>query len=269
MNRGFPILLVMVVAGCSSDAPTETDLGCEGPGPAIEDCARGYFFAECGGTGEPKLACADRGDARDECYWFSGGCVARGFSPTTCPADDVCCHDASSGDRGWPYPESKFPGVYERLYAFGLGPWDRTRAMNVDVEIDPTLTAAGNAWTTCDEVPSLSGASPCEAPEPGYSSGTLGATLVLLSQSSGLFGWNPLIEIDPMTQRARVCAYRYTDVSQLSCTVSDAVCADAGTVTLTRLPSTDAEIAGVGVAVEVTFEGTYGFAGSFTLPSAP
>lgn len=255
-------------AGCGAGdgAAPDADLGCEGTPPVIEDCPRGFFFAECGGAGEPRLACARRDDGGwGDCYWFTGGCVASGFTPSTCDADYVCCHE------GWPYPDGDFPDVRSSLreLLYGSGgpvPWDRARAMDLPVAIDPALAAAVvPAWSCEGPGPAGEGPGPCEYP--GEAIATLGATLSITSQyRTTASGWNPLIEIDLATRRARVCAWFYTDVPQQSCTSPGVLCADAGTVTLSRLPTTDAELPGLSIALDVTFASGYHFAGSFAMP---
>jgi hypothetical protein len=62
-------------------------LGCDG-GPELSTCFQGAFFADCGGDSGPRYACTTK-----DCRWFVGGNIASGYSSSTCPVDDICCHD--------------------------------------------------------------------------------------------------------------------------------------------------------------------------------
>src|SRR5687767_8928731 len=101
-----------MVVGCGT-AP-EGD-PCPGEPPAFDQCYAGYFFADCGGDGDPRFACSpDHG-----CRWFQDGCVAVGFEASPCPADDICCVD------DWPFADGAYPAAWRSLYGLGTAPWRR------------------------------------------------------------------------------------------------------------------------------------------------
>src|SRR5262245_54408039 len=179
----------LVVAACGgSESPP--DDGCPGPQPALADCFAGNFFADCGGDGEPRLACSDT----EGCMWFSGGCVAAGFEASSCPADDICCHD------DWPYPDpgSDYVVLARWFYTLGTAPWDRTTSTTLSVSIDPSLVVA-DSDITCDGPDlGLELRNPCSDPE-GYGSFFLTPDTLLVesSHTSGIVGWSAQIEVVP------------------------------------------------------------------------
>lgn len=163
--RGW-LLLASLVAACegdasapdaapadaaAADAPDDAapivvpPVTCEGPRPAsLDDCAFvGDGFAECGGSGDPRLACAGYGD----CKWFLGGCVPASHEPSPCLVGDACCVD------GFPLPlagdECDWLFIGEEIRARAGAVWDRTREANVEVRVDPTLSAPAEPALTC------------------------------------------------------------------------------------------------------------------------
>ncbi len=117
--------LAVAVAGLlASCAPDDRIL--------LEDCDVGLYWADCGGNGEPLLACErDTGD----CRWFSGGVTARGHAVSDCPTTDPCCHDF------WPFTDFGPGGdllnrVRDQMAIHVLGPV--TRESSVEVVFDLT-----------------------------------------------------------------------------------------------------------------------------------
>lgn len=220
--------VLAVLAACSGDAE---DGGCPGGvAPPLSSCVAGELFADCGGTGAPRLACSTA-DAR--CSWFTSACVAEDYRASSCPADDVCCEA-----NDWPFPGVDFHyELWARLYAFGRGPWDRTREMNVTVAEDPGLPEVTRAFR-CEGVDAFGGASPCAAGATPQLFRLREGAIVAFELSTGLVsfgGWSPFVEIDSAAGRARVCISRYTDARPIGCPAGSAVCAGSGTITVDAL----------------------------------
>ncbi len=85
-----------LAAACGNGAASDPDAGspdavwptyCPGYPPQLAYCTEGTFYLECGGDGPPLFACGFDGIAGTGCAWFPGGCVARGWRASTCPAD--------------------------------------------------------------------------------------------------------------------------------------------------------------------------------------
>src|SRR3989304_1833811 len=98
--------------GASADAGTASDASasvtCESP---LQDCTFGLFFASCGTTAAPVLACSE---SAGRCKWFTGGCPA-GYRASDCPVDNVCCH--TKADGLWPVDA---PGAFSSMAGGGL-----------------------------------------------------------------------------------------------------------------------------------------------------
>ncbi len=199
--------------------------------PVIDECDTGRFFANCGGDGEPVLGCA-----HGDCRWFTGGCAARGYEVSPCPSDDICCFTLRNGR--WPFQErtSNDSYLFFDLYGWGTLPWTRARAMNVSVVVDEALPVGDRVFTCDGPEPHFGG--PCGVLALGMSQGPVRDTISFTVYGRpGLAGWNPTVEIDPVTMKARVCADRYTDFFSGCPTGQDVVCAHEGTLTLSRLPA--------------------------------
>src|SRR5687768_7756349 len=106
------LLLYSLVACGGSDAPL---VDCPGERPPIDQCYRGAFFAECGGTGDPRFAC----DAAGDCRWFTASCVAAGYETSPCGAYELCCQD------GWPYAEGAISEEAKTDLAFLIAGYGR------------------------------------------------------------------------------------------------------------------------------------------------
>lgn len=123
----------------SMDASRVEHCGASAP-ESILDCQRAQFWADCGGSGGPTLACMN-----GDCVWFSTGCVAPPYVATDCSASDVCC-DASA-DGPWPYVDGReafiangIQGVIEDLAAIG-GRVITRDAVDLAVSVDPSFQA--------------------------------------------------------------------------------------------------------------------------------
>ncbi|HKA87622.1 MAG TPA: hypothetical protein VKE22_08150 [Haliangiales bacterium] len=242
---------LVIGAAVASAAACGTRAGVPDAGfvPQLSDCFVGEFFAECPGDARPAvLACDDA-----ECLWFPRGTPAAGFTASTCPADSICCHG------NWPFDPVAPSPLYSKLYGLGLRPWDRIRAMAVDVVEEPTLAVSASG-ATCDGPDPFSGTTPCNDPTwaDSHNEGAVrGAVVLHLGTRRGVAGWHALVEIDPTaaptTKVARVCAYRTTDAIRSDCPAGDVLCATAGTLTVTRVPKLPAELAGLMGTIDATF----------------
>ncbi len=136
-------LFALLLPACSQSH----DEACGGPQPAIEDCERGLYFADCGGNeGSPVIACGDEG-----CLWFGGGCVAAGYRQPDCPADNICCHP--SADGSWPWRDWAPDGaqrIAEDLAVISTHPITRSGPSTVDVSLDSSVMAPAMATYVCE-----------------------------------------------------------------------------------------------------------------------
>lgn len=250
MRRTSPyILILLFISGCSGGGDEGLN-ECAGDRPAAAtECFKGYFFAECGGTGSARLACSDS----DGCYWFASDCAPVGFVASDCPVDDICCH------AGWPFADTQafVDGTVRdlswKIAALGRSTWDRSRSVVLPVGVDPTLT--GSSTVNCTGGPSDPGYTPCGATDLLVSV-TAGDTLVIKSGESPhpRSGWEAWIEIVPDAAgmpRARMCKYFFTDVVGTSCQGFGASCASSGTITVNQWPFNGANLV---VAVDVSFD---------------
>lgn len=205
-----------------------------GETPAIETCARGEFFAECGGDLEPTIWC---GEGLSQCLWFSGGCPAAGyFQPRNCGGEQYC----PTPHVGW-----------------GPEPWNRERDMTVSVAIDPAVMApeAVAMTCTCEAPPCIrAGNEICDPPE-GYEHryvaigdaelpNTLNGLFAFsISPVGGPFGSTYLaVEVDtaaPDGARARACLVSTSDGGA----EHDPICAISGALVLDRAVATTADAA--------------------------
>jgi hypothetical protein len=132
-------------------APPPIDLSaCPGEvAPSLDDCATGLFHADCGGDGEPVLACTQ------VCKWFQGGCPADGYRPIDCPLGDPFC--VQTPDGHWPYE----PGVVDdtmpqhmcdQLDLIGDAVVTPTSGPLLELRIDPEVAGAETATLECEGV---------------------------------------------------------------------------------------------------------------------
>ena len=249
---------VVAAAACGGEsAGPDAASGCE-TAPALGECYVGDVFADCGGTGEAVLACPEEGD----CLWFDGGCVASGFTVSPCPAGDICCVD------GWPFPDPS-PGwnLWELLYGLGREPWDVERAGALSVVVDGAITAVP-ASVACDGYvpPHNAETSPCFQRKDLFVDfhveRQMADTLALSIWRSGYEGWwlwIEVLELSSPSPSARACQYRFTDERAPICPEAvEAVCAEAGVVTLSRVPDGYDDVRDVAVRAVLAFPGGVG-----------
>jgi hypothetical protein len=119
--------------------------GCAVTPGSLDECFVGDFFAECGPSGAPGLACSPSGRAGGRgCFWFSGPCVPPGFSLSACSEQNLCCA------QGWPYADQAYyADLHPYLYAYGNGAWSAAREINIAVVVDPSIGPPANASLTC------------------------------------------------------------------------------------------------------------------------
>lgn len=155
-------VLAVVLASCggssASDAASppvdaESSSSCpDGVRPALDDCAHGSSFAECGGAGAPRFGCDE---LYGSCLWFTGGCVATGFHESTCPGDDLCCVDNARGT--WPFADGWAPSdprwaasLIEEVGSFArAGAVTRDVPASLEVQLDATLGAPDAVAVEC------------------------------------------------------------------------------------------------------------------------
>lgn len=113
-------------------------------------CTGGHGWMDCGGTGDPLMACNDTG-----CAWFSGGCVRDGWEPSFCPAGDPFCE--TSADGPWAFGSDWFPAgpslndsVCHPMDMIGDEVITATSNLNVTVTIDPAVEPATEVSVACD-----------------------------------------------------------------------------------------------------------------------
>jgi hypothetical protein len=246
------LLAAWVVLAACSDGPGEVPISCPGDRPEVVDCFSGRNFADCGGTGAPLFGCSDT-----DCRWFVAGCVAAGYVASSCPADDLCCHDNAPfapGELGddWPYE------LAWALYGNGIRPWNRTDDMVVTVSIDPAL-AVGSTELSCAGGLDV-GDNPCDQE---IASASAGDRLEIQLGEVGLWGSLVIIEVDTAAGSgpvARACEFPYTDDVRFQCPRRDSVdCAVSGTLTLSSLDGTRS-IAGT---VDLVFASDARLSGTF------
>jgi hypothetical protein len=241
--------IALAAASCGDDR-VEIDR-CPGTEPELSSCFVGDFFAECGGDGPPRLACAE-----DECRWFAGGCVATGYEASDCDATDVCCHSA------WPFANPDHNDLFPRLFGFGLHPWDRTTETRLSASVDPGL-AIPMSSVSCSGPPPFYpefGFDPCT--EEQYYSVRIRSTVTIGSTPlyPQIAGWTPWVEIirdDVGGMTARMCAVEFTDAHFLMCGDWASLCAASGSVTMSHWPFGPDDRPGL--RVDATFESGFRF----------
>ncbi|HUH02220.1 MAG TPA: PIN domain-containing protein [Kofleriaceae bacterium] len=246
-----PLLLVACLLGC----------GREVPAPVLAECFSGDYFAECGGDGQSRFGCRADG----ECKWFVGGVVAEEFVASSCPEDDLCCHDR------WPYAEDpdgfEFQSkarIQRELFGHRTLAWDRTRDMALGVAVDATPISAGAL--SCAGGTLSFDYTPCEPSAALAVRVDVEDTISFLVERAplGFYAWSLWFEIDPERSLARACVYPYTDDFRRQCYSQGAVvCAVAGTVMLTSIPEPWAEASEVGARVELEFADGMTISGAF------
>ncbi len=247
---------VALLAACGDDLAPAQNI-------PITECYRGFLFAECGLSSStadvspivdasPRLACSA---AADDCAWFHGE-VATGFVASDCPADDVCCHGSDPNSQG-PYVESPVMAslLTRYLYSLGSTPW--ARGLNHVAPVTLGLVPV-ELPLDCGDPELLPGPPGGECGESLPFRLTVRDTVTFIVGISNRPSWSPYIEIDPSTMTASICAYTYDHTPEVWCPWPDSrppLCATSGSVRLTRLPSSDADVAGLMLEFEATFPG--------------
>ncbi len=147
MLRLAEVVLVSLVVGCA--ATSEFDACPGGNAPSLESCEAGLFDADCGGTGDPVLACAG------DCKWFVGGCPAEGYRPIDCPLGDPFCVETADGQ--WPYEsgvvDDPFPdSMCDQVDLLGDAMVTASSGPLLELRIDPTLTVPEVPTIECEGV---------------------------------------------------------------------------------------------------------------------
>ena len=159
------LTLLTLLIGCAEATPSSSDLGAApdaegvippidtsacvgGVAPTLDRCDAGVFDADCGGDGEPVLACRNG----THCKWFVHGCPAEGFRPIACPLGDPYCVDTPDGR--WPYAtgveSATSPAdMCDQLDLIGDAVVTPTSGPLIDVRIDPAFTAPDQVELTC------------------------------------------------------------------------------------------------------------------------
>jgi hypothetical protein len=136
-------------------AARDPNAKCVGAPPPLNQCRVGFAFADCGGSLPPVLACTWRND----CRWFLHGCAAEDYTPSPCPASNICCQ------ANWPYDRESFTHMlpyarrlHDSVSAWGKRGFDVERDMLVEVRIEPALRV-GAPELRCDGPSGVGG--PC------------------------------------------------------------------------------------------------------------
>lgn len=218
----FMISAVAALSGCADGAPaldassdgSSTSTACAGPRPtSVDQCERGLYFADCGGTGGPVLGCAE---ATGRCAWYRTACVPSGVRPIDCPPDDVCCR--STPDGLWPYegawrPEQDMATVdmVSDIAAMGWAVVDETTPSEIAVTVDPTVAAPASNEADCTPGTALDlcGDGPLMRPAIGRH----GLSMVVLFRSLRVLSDWVYLEVIPSapSHRARVFIRPSTD----------------------------------------------------------
>ena len=235
MNRHLSVLaaalfsIVLTLACGAIEADSSSSPVCE---PAEEAaCFFGKVFADCG-AGEPSLWCAD--EHPGFCIWFSG-CHPDSYSRARRCDSENC---AGSFHSSW-----------------GRVPWTRTREMNVEVVIDPTVVPTDVSLNCHGDVPSMA-SSVCSAGvtlstwrsfPPGFPAMTV-VSIVPVSLGDGA---SLVFEVDFFVQppRARACFVHGSDAFP---TLSEPLCASGGLIEASSAPAFEEE--GVSFRFDLRFE---------------
>lgn len=202
---------------------------CGGPAPAIDECQAGVPFADCGGSSAPVFAC---GGYRS-CRWFTGGCVAAGYTPQSCPV-------LLGGGFG---------------QSWGAEPWDATRERNVTVVL-ATPSDAMRPTAICTGT-SLACPMAAEAMR-AVRRASAGAATYELPSSNTFVGFGVSVELlrdEDESLHARVCNTFTSDVASTDCATGrgGGRCAVSGTLTIAAMPTTQEEIDAAHLDVDATF----------------
>ncbi len=175
-------------------------------------CAGGYGWRDCGGTGDPMMACNDSG-----CAWFRGGCVLPSWEPSFCPVGEPFC--VTTVDGSWPFGSDWFPDhitfndvVCHPMDMIGDEVITPTSNLNISVTIDPGLEPAAEVAVACDGTSLWM----CRVPNPVTLTNRAGVLSFDKGPGAPLLTETVVVEVledDDGTQRARALVYYADDVS--------------------------------------------------------
>jgi hypothetical protein len=149
--HGVPLVVAALASALAGCATEPDDAGCGSLRPSLASCFRGLYWADCGGSGDPALACSELDGS---CLWFTHGCVASAYRPIGCPVENVCCESSSAGP--WPYPDDWRPAdmtqrLAEDVALFGAMPITRESPADIVVVADEAIVAPVAPTASCTE----------------------------------------------------------------------------------------------------------------------
>lgn len=195
----------------SPDASTEgahSDAGsieCGGARPAVTACSGGLYDLDCGGTGSPRVACAE---ASGRCYWLATGCVPEGFVASDCPPTSLCCHASAVGH--WAFADDWRPTpmvaltaqTAEDLVMLDGAVVSLSAPATITVAVDPTIGAPNSSSVTCAAGIALE---LCNATR--VTTGTVRGSLVVFVNPDRVWRQHTSIEVIPTTTGAIARAF--------------------------------------------------------------
>lgn len=253
--------------GTESESESESEsegeggaTACPGATPALDGCFRGIAFADCGGDGEPIVGCGVEGSPFGGCLWFTGGCVAEGFETGSCVPGEVC-------------DDSVTKSCGRLLFQRGEQPWDAERAMALALTIDEGFSASSTDISCTGCADNCSGENVCvggaDSKDDAASAWLRGTLAIGLVPAEGIFGgWVAEIEVNLDASIARLCRIASADEShECGDPYGEPACAISGSLTLSRLPLSDADLDGLSGSVSATFDDGLEMSGEFLVPA--
>lgn len=232
---------VVVCGNAQVDFSTVTRVECAGAGidcnmlygcmaQRLSLCDATSTTANCGGDGPPVFGCR----AVSGCIWFTNGCLANGFDPSSCPVGDICCEGTDGGGSA-AYTDFALAGSASDFiddYGDSMIGLDDAFVLNV-VEAEPAgFTGPSITCPAPDAHPFLCGSttwalvSNAAASPPWFVGrqdfGSYGFTLERRTLASG-------------ETKGRVCLYSHVEEKVAACPATPPAephCATAGTLTL-------------------------------------
>ena len=241
-------LVVSMLLACAPEAPN-----CPAGPIELTDCFEGAYFADCGGSGHPRIACSDARSFAEACRWFSTACVPRGFRETPCRSGDVCCDLRHAPP---PFDDDTYSELLQEH--FGDAVWTRDLAAVIPVAQGDWITGASSVTCTLDGEPYVS-AGPCWDEWEGEVTRVLARDMLsVLYLHSGFQSWLFWIEIDPERSMARACRFSRGDGVPLGCfegvSPPPVDCAVSGSLELSDTPpSKGGDTSGLGLRGTVEF----------------
>lgn len=264
MVRCALMAAVLVSAGCLTAEEERLRDACGGDRPLRGYCSHGLGWSDCGGTEpQPRLGCDD-----GACFWFVGGCVAKGFRPSECPADDSCCQEDAWGRLG-PFSGEHRAVTPDWLFAgWGTEPWSPEREEGLrTVSVDLAPVTADGSDILCSGEGALH-RDLCSCPElpsgdpdvhsfvgVGGSSFTVWMSPPCISDGAADLGLRVSRDPDGRAS-AWVCLTPQLDVMSTNpCeNAGTPICAESGTVTFEAFPRTQAELDAMRLELSVVLD---------------